>query len=205
MWLPAGTQTGRQANRGMLIYSLQHLYSSLGEDTPGRTISPRQTVEKVYTWVYTCVQTLSATPWAWSDFSPCSWQRWTIYLHCTNLKKKSKFAPCILLSLNIGLWICVPESRFLGSAYIQGSCCSPALAHTDIHIHAPSSPLASHSKCKWRWSLEKGPAGGEMRLSFKGSARDALKLPITHLGHAYAGLRTHDRQRERKKGTGWRE
>lgn len=29
--------------------------------------------------------------------------------------------------------------------------------------------------------METGPAAGEMRLSFKGSAGDALKLPITHL------------------------
>lgn len=40
-----------------------------------------------------------------------------------------------------------------------------------------------------------------MRLSFKGSAGDALKLPITHLVHASVGLRTQEeRQRERKKG-----
>lgn len=46
--------------------------------------------------------------------------------------------------------------------------------------------------------METGPAGGEMRLSFKGSAGDALKLPITHLSHASAGLRTLDRRGEKE-------
>ena len=47
--------------------------------------------------------------------------------------------------------------------------------------------------------METGPAAGEMRLSFKGSAGNALKLPITHLVHASVGLRTQERQRERKE------
>lgn len=47
--------------------------------------------------------------------------------------------------------------------------------------------------------METGPAAGEMRLSFKGSAGDALKLPITHLIHASVGLRTQERWRERKR------
>lgn len=36
--------------------------------------------------------------------------------------------------------------------------------------------------------METGPAAGEMRLSFKGSAGDTLKLPITHLVHASVGF-----------------
>lgn len=43
--------------------------------------------------------------------------------------------------------------------------------------------------------METGPAAGEMRLSFKGSAGDALKLPITHLVRASVGLRTQERKK----------
>lgn len=52
--------------------------------------------------------------------------------------------------------------------------------------------------------METGPAAGEMRLSFKGSAGDALKLPITHLVHASVGLRTQETEGE-KEGRRWRE
>lgn len=188
----------------MLIDSLQQLASCLGKDTPGRTISPRQTVEKVMRMSEcVCTDTLSyflSGKWFHPIFLP---ER----NNTSALQKseKSKYALCFLLTLNIALWVCVPESRFFECAYIRDSCHTPALAHTDIHIHILLSPFASHSKCKWRWSLETGPAGEEMRLSFKGSAGDALKLPITHLDHASVGLRTHDRQGERKKGTGWKD
>lgn len=50
--------------------------------------------------------------------------------------------------------------------------------------------------------METGPAAGEMRLSFKGSAGDALKLPITHLAHASVGLRTRERDRQREEDGG---
>lgn len=48
--------------------------------------------------------------------------------------------------------------------------------------------------------METGPAAEEMRLSFKGSGGDVVKLPITHLVHASVGLRTQERQRERRRG-----
>lgn len=44
-----------------------------------------------------------------------------------------------------------------------------------------------------------------MRLSFKGSAGDALKLPITHLVHASVGLRTQERREEKDEQTEVRE
>lgn len=50
--------------------------------------------------------------------------------------------------------------------------------------------------------METGPAAGEMRLSFKGSAGDTLKLPITHLVHASVSLITHERRRERERKRG---
>lgn len=37
--------------------------------------------------------------------------------------------------------------------------------------------------------METGLAAGEMRLSFKGSAGDTLKLPITNLVHASVSLK----------------
>lgn len=52
--------------------------------------------------------------------------------------------------------------------------------------------------------METGPAAGEMRLSFKGSAGDALKLPITHLIHASVGLRAQE-NRGRERGVEVRE
>ena len=51
--------------------------------------------------------------------------------------------------------------------------------------------------------METGPAAEEMRLSFKGSGGDVVKLPITHLVHASVGLRTQERQGE-KEGRRWR-
>ena len=47
--------------------------------------------------------------------------------------------------------------------------------------------------------METGPAAAEMRLSFKGSASDALKLPITHLVHASVGWRTQRRERRERR------
>lgn len=53
--------------------------------------------------------------------------------------------------------------------------------------------------------METGLAAGEMRLSFKGSAGDTLKLPITNLVHASVSLQKRRRGGERGKGEEWHE
>lgn len=48
--------------------------------------------------------------------------------------------------------------------------------------------------------METGAAAGEMRLSFKGSASDTLKLPITQPVHASVSLIRQEREGERGGG-----
>lgn len=50
------------------------------------------------------------------------------------------------------------------------------LPQTHTHTHTGLSPFASHSKCKWGWSVETGPAVAGMRLSFKGERRRHLEI-----------------------------
>lgn len=125
----------------------------------------------VYTDTFSC--SLGDSAPRWEVISP-SFPGRTQSVHCRNLKNQRK--KCSIPSLCFKLSSLSVRVEF----FMTGFTAKIAVIHLHSHMqtfpYTPLSPFASHSKCKWGWSLETGSTRGKIGLSFKGSAADALKF-----------------------------
>lgn len=105
-----------------------------------------------------------------SDFTQFSWKNTICALQKSEKSKKKVPSLCFKRSsLSVRV-----------EFFMTGFTAKIAVIHLHSHMqtfpYTPLSPFASHSKCKWGWSLETGSTRGKIGLSFKGSAADALKF-----------------------------